>query len=161
MVETMFPWNFSPLNKELKERLQNMKPEEVENFISGIMGKVLPSHLGGMKSNDIFNNSQNPGRNQSSSENQLNITSFETHAAVFVRIPITDEKWLTQLRIYHTANQLIIEHLPKIEDKQTLALPVLVKKKGATAKWKDGILEIKLVKSLEMNYSQIDVTELM
>ncbi|MDF2904251.1 MAG: spore coat protein, partial [Bacillus sp. (in: firmicutes)] len=108
----MFPWNFSPLNKELRERLQNMKPEEVENFISGIMGKVLPSHLGGIKSNDLFNNYKNPAAQHTSAENGLNIIPFETHEAIFARIPITDEKQLTQLSIYYTANQLIIENIP-------------------------------------------------
>jgi HSP20 family molecular chaperone IbpA len=157
----MFPWNFSPLNKELRDRLQNMKPEEVENFISGIMGKVLPSHLGGIKSNDLFTNFRNPGAEQTSAESGLNIITFETHEAVFVRIPIPDEKWLTQLHIYHTANQLVIENIPNKVEKQTLPLPVLVKKKGATAKYKDGILEVKLVKSHNMQYSQIDVTGLL
>lgn len=152
---------FFPLNKELRDRLQNMKPEEIENFISGIMGKVLPSHLGGMKSNEIFNNFRSPAAEQQSAENGLNIITFETHEAIFVRIPITDEKWLTQLRIYHTANQLIVEHIPNKEDKQTILLPAMVKKKGASAKCKDGILEVKLLKSLDMQYSQIDVTELM
>ena len=47
----MFPWNFFPLNKELKDKMQHMKPEEIENFISGIMGKVLPITTGA--SNEI------------------------------------------------------------------------------------------------------------
>ncbi len=98
---------------------------------------------------NIFNYFRNPSAQQTSTEDGLNIIIFETHEAVFVRIPITDEKWLTQLRIYHTANQLIVEHIPNKEDKQTIELPVLVKKKGATAKCKDGILEVKLVKSLD------------
>ena len=67
---------------------------------------------------------------------------------------------LKELRIYHTPNQLMIEHIPEKDQKHSITLPAMVKKKGSSAKYKDGILEIKLIKSYDIQYSQIDVTEI-
>lgn len=155
--EFMFPWNFFPFNKQMKDNLQNMKPEEIEQFIQGIMGKVVPSHLDGMmNTRDFSHNSQTPPPQQS---NTIDAAAFETHDCIFVRIPIKREEWLNQLRVYHTANQLMIEHIPKEEDKHTITLPAIVKKKGASAKCKDGVLEVRLIKSFDTQFSQIDISE--
>ncbi|OLS34348.1 Hsp20/alpha crystallin family protein [Bacillus sp. MRMR6] len=153
----MFPWNLFPFNKQMKDNLQNMKSEEIEQFIQGIMGKVMPSHLEGMMNpQDLRNTSQSPPSQQ---PNMIDAVAFETHDCIFVRIPITREEWLKQLRVYHTANQLIIEHIPKEEDKHTITLPAIVKKKGASAKCKDGVLEVRLIKSFDTQFSQIEVSD--
>jgi HSP20 family molecular chaperone IbpA len=155
----MFPWNFNPFNKYMKNNLQNMKPEEIDQFIQGIMGKVMPTNLEGMMNpQDMTKNSQPQHPSQQS--NIINAAAFETHDVIFVRIPINNEDWLKRIRVYHTANQLIVEHIPKEDDKHTITLPAIVKKKGASAKCKDGILEIRLIKSVDMQFSQIDVSEI-
>lgn len=154
----MFPWNFFPFNKDMKNKLQHMKPDEIDQFIKGIMGNVMSSQSGGtMNSQDTVN----PNRPQPFQQaNGLNSTAFETHDSVFVRIPLEDESLLRKIRIYHTANQLLLEDIPNQGNKHSIPLPAMVKKKGSSAKYKDGILEIKLIKSYEIQYSQIDVSEL-
>ena len=43
----MFPWNLFPFNKDMKNKLQHMKPDEIDQFIKGIMGNVMSSQSGG------------------------------------------------------------------------------------------------------------------
>jgi hypothetical protein len=154
----MFPWNLFPFNKDMKNKLQHINPDEIDQFIKGIMGNVMPSQSGGgtMNPQDILNHYRPQTTQQ---ENTLNSTAFETHDSVFVRIQIKDETVLKKLRIYHTANQVILENIPEQDDKHSITLPAIVKKKGSSAKYKDGILEIKLIKSYDVQYSQIDLTE--
>ena len=154
----MFPWSFFPFNKDMKNKLQHMKPDEIDQFIKGIIGNVMPSQSGGtLNSEDIVNHYKPQSSHQT---NPLNSTAFETHDSIFVRIPIKDESQLKGLQIYHTANQLMVENVPEQGNKHSITLPAMVKKKGSTAKYKDGILEIRLIKSYDIQYSQIDVTEI-
>jgi hypothetical protein len=154
----MFPWSFFPFNKDMKNKLQHMKPDEIDQFIKGIMGNVMPSQSGGTLNTEDIVNHYKP--QSSHPTNVLKSTAFETHDSVFVRIPIKDESMLKGLQIYHTANQLMVENIPELGNKHSITLPAMVKKKGSTAKYKDGILEIRLIKTYDIQYSQIDVTEI-
>lgn len=146
----------------MKNTMQNMKPEEINNFVQDIIGKMIPGNLQGMMNpRELFNNFQNPSPQQRTSAGVLNSSAFETHDYVFVRIPLKNEEWIKKLRLYHTSNQLIIEHIPEHEDTNTITLPAIVKRKGAIANCKDGILEVKIPKNVDMQYSQIDVTEIL
>ncbi|MBT2656262.1 Hsp20/alpha crystallin family protein [Bacillus sp. ISL-18] len=157
----MFPWNMFPFTKDMKDSLQKMKPDEINNYVQDLIGKIMPNNMGDMMNHqDLFRNFQASDTKQRSA-NALNSTAFETHDYVFVRIPIRNEEWLNQLRLYHTSNQLIVEHIPDREDSNTITLPAIVKKKGGTANYKDGVLEIKIPKNIDMQYSQIDVTEIL
>lgn len=135
-----------------------MNPDEIDQFIKGILGNVMPSQSeSSINPKDIVNQYRNSPPQQA---NTLKTSAFETHDSVFVRIPIKDEAQLRELRIYHTPNQLIVENLPERDHKHSINLPAMVKKKGSSAKYRDGILEIKLIKSYDIQYSQIDVTEM-
>ncbi|MGG3470113.1 Hsp20/alpha crystallin family protein [Neobacillus pocheonensis] len=158
----MFPWNMFPFNKGMKDAMKNMNPEQIDTFVQDLMGKIMPQNMGGMMNpQELINGFQSSGLRQPPVDGVLNSTAFETHDFVFVRIPIKSEDWLKQLRIYHTSNKLIVEGIPELEDKHTITLPAIVRKKGAAANYKDGILEIKIPKNIDMQYSQIDVTEIM
>jgi HSP20 family molecular chaperone IbpA len=151
-----------PFNKDMKDKMTNMKPEQINNFVQDLMGKVLPENMKGMMNpQDMFNGFQSAPSQNNPAAGSLNSTAFETHDFVFVRIPIKNDEWVRQLRIYHTSNQLIVEHVPHHEDKHTITLPAIVKRKGATANYKDSMLEIKIPKNVDMQFSQIDVTEMM
>jgi HSP20 family molecular chaperone IbpA len=157
----MFPWSLFPFNKNSKDMLQKMNPDEIDKYVQGIMEKMMPGSMRGMMNpQDIMNSFQQPfGGQTTQTSTILNSSAFETHDYVFVRIPLKDEEWLKQLKIYHTSNQLIIEHIPNHEDKHTVTLPAIVKKKGAVANFKDGMLEIRIPKNIDMQFSQIDVSE--
>ncbi|WML60090.1 Hsp20/alpha crystallin family protein [Neobacillus sp. PS2-9] len=158
----MFPWNIFPFNKDMKDKMQKMKPEEIDNYVQDLLGKIMPSNMrGGMNPQDFFSGFQSPVSHQQSATGGLNSTAFETHDFVFVRIPIKHDEWIKNLRIYHTTNQLIVEHIPQHDDKHVITLPAIVRKKGATANYKDNMLEVKIPKNIDMQYSQIDVTEIL
>ncbi|WP_040208618.1 Hsp20/alpha crystallin family protein [Neobacillus jeddahensis] len=157
----MFPWNIFPFNKDTKESIQKMKPAEIDKYVQDLMGKIMPGNMKGMMNpQDMFGGFPS-SVSQQATAGGLNSTAFETHDFVFVRIPLKDDEWAKQIRIYHTSNQLIVEHIPKQEDKHTITLPAIVKKKGATANIKDGMLEVKIPKNVDMQFSEIDVTEIM
>jgi HSP20 family molecular chaperone IbpA len=158
----MFPWNMFPFNKEMKETMTNMKPEEINNYVQDIIGKIMPGNMQGMMNpQEMFNGFQTSSPQQRSASEVLNSSAFETHDYVFVRIPLKNDEWIKKLRLYHTSNQLIIEHIPEHEDTNTITLPAIVKRKGAIANYKEGILEVKIPKNVDMQYSQIDVTEIL
>lgn len=143
--------------------LQNLKPDEIEQYVKEIMDKMMPSNMRGMMNpQDLLSNFQTPFGTQQTTANPLplNSTTFETHDFVFVRIPIKNDNWVKKIRIYHTSNQLIAEGIPESEDAHTITLPAIVKKKGAVATYKEGILEIRIPKNIDMQYSQVDVSEI-
>jgi HSP20 family molecular chaperone IbpA len=157
----MFPWNLFPFNKEVKNMMQHMKPDEIENYIKDMMSKMLPQNMQGMVNpSDFLYNFRSDGAHASTNPDQLQSSVFETHDHVYVRIPIKEEEWLKKIRLYHTSNQMMIEHIPNSDDKHTITLPALVKKKGAAANYKDGMLEIKFPKSIDMQFSEIDISEI-
>jgi hypothetical protein len=164
----MFPWNLFPFNKQMKQ----MDPNNMNQYIQDMMKNMFPNGLEGMMNpDDMLKGSQgfiNPFNTMSDSEvdsantspsKNLQIHVFESHEHVFLRFPISDEVWLKQLKIFHTSNQAIIENIPTIGERQVITLPSLVKKKGATANFKDGILELKIPRSIDMQYSEVDISE--
>ncbi|NRD80437.1 Hsp20/alpha crystallin family protein [Bacillus sp. BRMEA1] len=159
----MFPWNLFPFNKDMKESLQKLKPEEIDKYVQDIISKVMPGNMQGMMNpQELFNGFSSRSTPQTSpSPDTLGASAYETHDYVFVRIPIKSEEWIKKLRLFHTSNQLIIEHVPQYEDKHTITLPAIVKKKGASANYKDGVLEVKIPKNVDMQFSQIDVMEIL
>jgi hypothetical protein len=159
----MFPWNIFPFNKDMKNMMGQMKPDEIDSYVNNLLEKMLPGNMKGMTNpQDLFSGMNFSGQQQpAAAPGALNSSSFETHDFVFVRIPLKNEEWIKQLKLYHTTNQLIIEHIPEFDDKHTIPLPAIVRKKGSSANFKDGTLEIKLPKNIDMQFSEIDVNEIL
>lgn len=157
----MFPWNFFPFNKKLNNQMGQLDQNEIEKFIKQMMGQMMPPQMQGMMNNqDWMKTAQNQqGEREPTAGEALSYSVFDTHNHVFVRIGIKDDTWLTKLKLYHTSNQLIIEHIPNTNDKITITLPNIVRKKGTTTSYKDGILEVKIPKHIDMQYSEIELSE--
>lgn len=90
-------------------------------------------------------------------DSSLNISTFETHDHVYVRVHIKDESQLATIKVFHTSNQLIIEGLPFLEEKHVVTLPSIVKMKGAISEYRDDYLQIKMVKKIDLQFTEIDV----
>ena len=147
----------------MKNKINQIKPDQIERFTQEMMGKMMPKHVQGMIDpqemlNGFFPNTKN--QPLEGSHSRLKVSVFETHDFVFIRIEIEKKEWLKAIKIYYTSNQMIIEHIPAFDDKQTITLPSPVKKKGASACFKEETLEIKLAKSTNTHYSEIDITEI-
>ncbi|MGJ7921484.1 Hsp20/alpha crystallin family protein [Neobacillus sp. LXY-4] len=157
----MFPWNLFPFNQNMKQTMNSFRPEDIEKYTQDIIGKMMSNHRGGMMNPQELLKNMFPDSNfQDSSQSSLQYTIYDTHEHVYVRITIKAEEWLKKIKIYHTANLIMIENIPNPDDKHSLTLPAMVKKKGATANYRDGILEISIPKSVELQYSEIDITEM-
>ncbi|GLB61140.1 Hsp20/alpha crystallin family protein [Cytobacillus sp. NCCP-133] len=158
----MFPWNFFPFNKDMKNFSKQMKPEEIDKYIQNLMGQMFPQNMQGMTAAPDFMKGFNAASNHSHTNTPvLNSSVFETHDHIFVRVPIKNEEWLKEMKLFHTSNQMIIEHIPEKDDQHFITLPAIVKRKGSSAQFKDGCLEIKIPKNVDMQYSEIDVTEIL
>ena len=144
-----------------------MKPEEINQYVQNAMeqmGKMFhPSAQSHMNPQELFKSFQT-AENETSShspvqkESGIQYSVYETHDFVFVRIVIEQEEWLQQLKLYHTSNLLIIENIPEPGKKHTITLPALVKKKGSSAQYKEETLEIKILKNIDMQFSEIDIS---
>ncbi|WAA11055.1 Hsp20/alpha crystallin family protein [Fervidibacillus albus] len=95
---------------------------------------------------------ENSNKNQS-----INEQVFETHDDVYIRIPIEDVEKLKNMKIYYSINKCFIHGLVPENRPYPIILPVTVKKKGGSAIYKDGILEIRLPKNTDWQYSEIAV----
>ncbi|MBP3041607.1 Hsp20/alpha crystallin family protein [Bacillaceae bacterium Marseille-Q3522] len=154
----MFPWNLFPFNKEMKQ----LKPGEIEKYVQDMMDKLVPEHMRNtMNTHQQSNNHASSHADGTAAEPSKRIKTdvFETHDHIYVRIWISDNIWLKQIRLYYTTNRLIIENIPKMNDKYSVTLPAIVKKKGAAAQYKDDILEVKIPKNIDFQFSEIEITE--
>jgi HSP20 family molecular chaperone IbpA len=160
----MFPWNFSPFNKKLTNQMGQFDQNDIEKLIKQMMGQMMPTQMEGMMNDQDWMKTaraqqQNTTQDSSRTAEALSYSVFDTHNHVFVRISIKDDSWLSQLKMYHTSNQLILEHIPNTQDKYTITLPSIVRKKGTTTSFKDGVLEVRIPKNIDMQYSEIEIPE--
>ncbi|MBT2662486.1 Hsp20/alpha crystallin family protein [Bacillus sp. ISL-45] len=156
----MFPWNLLPFDRNTQKKFLEMKPDEIENYVQQMMGKMLQPNMQGMLKPEewLKGMQQQPPSEPAKPNTGLKAEMFETHDFVFVRIPLKDEDLLKQMKLFYTSNQVIIEHIPDLSDKHTLVLPATVKRKGAAANYRDGVLELRLQKIVDMQYAEIDIS---
>lgn len=156
----MFPWNMLPFDKNSQRKFLEMKPEEIENYVQQMMGKMFQPDMKGMfKPEEWLKGMQQQGASPSDKPtNKLNSEIFETHDFVYVRVPLKNDTWLNQMKMFYTSNQVIIEHIPDFSDKHTIVLPATVKRKGASATHRDGVLELRLPKIVDLQFSEIDIS---
>lgn len=141
--------------------MQQLNPEDINKYIQNMMGQMIPEQMQGMMNPQDFMKGFNKQQQQTANSSKLPSSVFETHDFVYVRIPLKEEAWRKNLRLFHTSNQMIIEHIPEYEDKHIITLPALVKKKGTTALIKEDILEVKIPKNVDMQFSEVDVTDIL
>ncbi|MED1201545.1 Hsp20/alpha crystallin family protein [Heyndrickxia acidicola] len=167
----MFPWNMFPFNKESSNWMGQIKPQDIEKHVQNMLSQVMPDQWQGLFNQDgLMKNASSMFQQQPQGEQQMEDTRgvqqqtiqaavFETFDDIFVRVPLKEEEWAKQIRIFHTSNQAILENIPSQGERQIITLPCLVKKKGTTAQFRDGILEIKMPKNTDMQYTEVDVSE--
>lgn len=159
----MLPWNSFPFNEEMKKMLANKDGGSIDKYVQDMISKMLPQNMEGMMNPENWmngmqnNNQESSQKTQQTQTPELQAAIFETHDFVFVRIPIKDENWLKDMKIFHTSHEIIIENIPELSNKITYSLPAPVRKKGATAIHKDQILEIRIPRSIPSQISEISI----
>lgn len=159
----MNPWNILfPFQKYMKNFNGANQMKDMDEYMSKFVANLQNGDLGQMMNAASSSNQQQETDNpqQETAQNKLAASIFETHSDVYVRIPIEDRAHMKHMKIYHTSNLLIAEGIPELPDRNTYTLPAIVKKKGSTALYKDGTLEIKLHKMNDLQYSEINITEM-
>ncbi|MCA1053964.1 Hsp20/alpha crystallin family protein [Rossellomorea aquimaris] len=167
----MFPWSLFPFNKDMKDQMNKMNPKEIDSYVQDMMKKMFPGGYSSMMNPTEAMNGHQPfihsmnkdpvqqEQEKTAQHNQIPVNVFETFEDVYIRMKIPNEEWMKQMKIFHTSNQAIIENIPEHGDRQVLTLPSLVKKKGAMAQYRDGILELRIPRSVDLQYTEIDVSD--
>jgi len=158
----MNPWNILfPFQKHMKNFTGSHSPKDMEEYMSKMLQNLQNGDFGQMmNAAATANSTSNQNNTADTQQGKLPATIFETHSDIFVRLSIENSDLLKNIRIVHTSNILIVEGIPEQTDRNTYTLPAIVKKKGSTALYKDGALEIKLPKINDLQYSEINITEM-
>ncbi|MCJ8006577.1 Hsp20/alpha crystallin family protein [Lederbergia wuyishanensis] len=151
----MFPWGMFPFNEDIKKLTEQLNPSDVHSYVNDMMKNLMKNTpMDNMISQQTSNSTTTQPPN-----NGISAQVFETFDDVFVRVHLPENVTLSQLKIFHTSNQAIIENLQGDGSRQVITLPSLVKKKGASAQVKNQILEIKIPRSDDLQYTEITVSE--
>ncbi len=139
----------------------------IEKFVQESISKSMSTSLDYMQNNASVLNQAIHGYQVSqegevfvgdqTKPSELTPTIFDSHDHVYVKFRMKDPSKLTNIKIFHTSNQIIIEGYPNKDSYHMFALPELVKKKGSSTSYKDEFLQIKLPKATDMQYTEIDV----
>lgn len=143
----MFPWNFFSANRKNQDFFDKLDEDSFQEMLEKWMKQAFPSFL------DANTNKQS----ETTSHKSLNETVFETHDYIYIRIPISEDEIIDKIKIYYSLNKCMITGVFDNEQPYTIILPSTVKKKGATAIYRDHVLEIKIPKYSDWQFSEIDV----
>jgi HSP20 family molecular chaperone IbpA len=154
----MLPFLFSPFKGGIEKWLnQHSYVGDINKYVQDMVTQSLAhstenNHI--TEAMGIFNQGE---KKQEPVNSSPHVSAFETHDHVYVRVLIKDESHLATLKVFHTSNQLIIEGLPTLDDKHVVTLPSIVKMRGAVSEYREGFLQIRLVKRTDLQFTEIDV----
>lgn len=162
----MFPWNLNGNLEDYIKQFMNVKPNEVDEFIKKILSNHVPSQpfpqmdmkAREQKTSTLMN--KEPAFNPDNTKNKnalLEIKVFESHEDVFVQFPVQSQNDIKAGKIFYNSNQLILKDIPNIGDKHKVLLPAIVQQRGAKIHYKNGILQIKIPKADDLQFTEIDL----
>ena len=160
----MFPWNqYENINEYVKQLL-NLRPNEIDEFVKNIISSNIPHASNTSNTNEkerdkktsTIPNKTVPVEPQKKKE-PLEIKVFESHEDVFVQFPVDKKNDLQAGKIYYNSNQLVIKDIPNIGDKHKVLLPAIVQQRGAKLHFKNGVLQIKIPKADDIQFTEIDL----
>jgi len=146
----MFPWNLFDGKKDF-DPFQYLNDHQLQNLIKQLNNQPFPDFFKGWLQGPFQQ------RNPVEQEKKIKEYLFETHENIYIRIPIPDQQHIRNIKIYYTLDKCVIEGPFFPDSPHTIALPTVVKRKGAKALYKDGTLEIKLPKKLNLPFVEVDV----
>ncbi|WP_335868892.1 Hsp20/alpha crystallin family protein [Bacillus sp. 2205SS5-2] len=132
--------------------MKGMNPLNLQSQMKDMMGKNMPFDPEAM-----FGNMMNPPQSEPLEEAKpYNV--FETHDDVYIRIPINaDEINPKSIKVFYTSNKATIKNYPEENEQEIITLPCTVKRTGGKAAYRDGILEVRMVKDWDHHYTEIDI----
>lgn len=151
----MFPWGQFPFSDDIKKVSENMNPQEIQSYVHQLLKNMMPSSAS--PSSNSHEQAQNTSMNETQQSHDAVV--FETFDHVYIRIQFESSIDMSDVKIYHTSNKAIIENVKDKQNRQVINLPCLVKKRGAVAQVKNQLLEIRLLKSDDLQFTEISVSE--
>ncbi|HHW37021.1 MAG TPA: hypothetical protein GXX18_07270 [Bacillales bacterium] len=162
----MFPWNLNGNLQDYIKQFSDIKPNEVDDFIKKILSSHMPyqpTPQSDMKTREqkkstIPNKEPTITPSHAQPKNEpIEIKVFESHEDVFVHFPLNNKNDIKTGKIYYNSNRLIIKDVPNIGDKHNVLLPAIVQQRGAKINYKNGILQIKIPKADDLQFTEIDL----
>ena len=126
-----------------------MNGEEIQKKILESIDQFLPPFLRGQSA---------PQNEKKSPDPAVNYQVFETHDFVIARIPIKQEEYFPPKLLMDTYH-LYVNHLPDQKD-LTIKLPSPIRPKNAKAEFKDGILEVRMLKRGPEPMTEISINDM-
>ncbi|WLR43341.1 spore gernimation protein GerT [Bacillus carboniphilus] len=151
------PWDqFFPFEgkNNFTDMLNNMDPNDVENYVQQIMKKVFgenqfsdqfPFNSGTF--NPIVNNSQ-------TRSSKIEIFNMKDH--IYVKVPLNVER-ANHLKIQHSSYELILHNYPDEGETTTQILPSAVRRKGTKVSREENHIEIRFIKRDDIDYTEIEI----
>ncbi|KUP06857.1 hypothetical protein Q75_07190 [Bacillus coahuilensis p1.1.43] len=146
----MEDWNQQhPFSKGLHSFFKGMNPLGMQKYMEEMMANTIPKN---------FTPYQQGGTEERNKENE-NIEVLETHDFIFVRVHITtsNEADQTIVKVFYTPSLAMIRNYPKEGEELKINLPSTVRRKGGKASYKNGVLELRMIKDSDVQLTEIDV----
>ncbi|MFC3886098.1 Hsp20/alpha crystallin family protein [Bacillus songklensis] len=156
----MFPFGNFPHQKYIEQFLKQMNTNGIDEYVKNMMSSASTGSMPDFfKNHEFFKSRQdnNFSSPSSSSPPKLDAHVFETLDECIVQVKIPDKSMLHQLKVLHSPYHCIIEWVDEEPCKEEIKLPCSVRRKGTTAVYRNGILEIKMPKYPHMPVSEVDV----
>ncbi|MFK4997833.1 Hsp20/alpha crystallin family protein [Bacillus sp. N9] len=126
-----------------------MDAKDVHSYVNELIEKFIPQNL------DKYTKPSDPASEQSG---QLQATIFESLDDVYIKLALPNNN-IADIKISHTSNQVIIENVLEAGKREYISLPCPVRKKGGSAQMEDRILQIKLPKNMDTQYTELTIKE--
>lgn len=148
-------------NNDIQKYVQEMMEQSITSSIKdfNMMGSMHTESEDRQESEDRPE-SEVGQEVQVSAAEPLQATTFESLDHVYVKILITDESQLSQLKVYHNSNQMFIEGIPDSAHRSVITLPTAVKMKDSVSEYRDSYFQIKMKKRDDPQYTEIAVPPL-
>ncbi|MFC4618325.1 hypothetical protein ACFO4N_06220 [Camelliibacillus cellulosilyticus] len=151
----MFPFFNSDQIQSFMENLQKpmsqgfpFNAENLQKYVAQSIDQFMP---------DFIKNAYS-GQRQTQANAKPNYQVFEMHDFVIARVP-TSMDGLTP-RLYMDTRNLYISGLEEYPEQLVIPLPVPIKPKFAKAEYKNGILEVRMLKRGPEPMTEINIDEL-
>ncbi len=155
----MNPWqsffkNTPPWMKQMNH-MNLTSPEDIDKYIQQCFQSMFNQQNPIQEKQSHSTGEPNSDRTPQSTE-QENIHLFESFDFIFVHVPVSNEEWTAGVKISHSSTKLFI-HYSHQDTPIHLTLPSLVKQRNTTAKYRKGLVEIRLEKANDNNRTEISI----
>jgi len=148
----MFPWNLFGSEKGDFDPFKYLNDTQFKQTLDQLTNPMFPEFMKYALSEDTSNRKKKKEKKLSYNE-----SVYETHEFIYIRIPINDPELIRNIKIYYTLNKCMIDGLEKQNSPYTIVLPSTVRKKGGSAIYRDSVLEIRLPKHPDWQFSELNI----